>query len=145
MAKNRKRTSAQKQALRYTIFMPYACTEKNIGASQWRLHLRLGNLVRISTDTDLKQRLLENPRLAVVKPGLYAYESEVTGSLEFAPLQRRVAVTASPTSSHQTGWQNWLYKPPFTYENEAQRLQFAAQPRYSDTSATDPNNRVEIW
>lgn len=145
MAKNRKRTPAQKQALRYTIFMPHSGTEKEIGAAQWQHHLKIGNLVRIATDTELKQRLLDNPRFAIVKPGLYAYESEVTGALEFAPLQRREVITKSPKNSHQAGWQNWLYRPPFTSREEAQRLQFAALPRYTDSNPKDPSTVAEVW
>jgi hypothetical protein len=150
MSKNRKRSSAHREVVRYLIFMPYAGTDREIGAAQWRHHVQVGNLVRNSTDAELNQRLIDNQRLAVVKSGLFAYESEVTGSLEFAPLQGREPIAATPKGSHQAGWQNWLYRPPFAFglssdASEAHRLQYATEPRYSETSTTDPTNKVEIW
>jgi hypothetical protein len=145
MSKNRKRNPAHREAVRYKIFLPHSGTDMHIGAAQWQHHLKIGNLVRVSTDPELKQRLRSNQRLAVVKPGLYAYESEITSSLEFAPLQGFRVNLASPSNSHRAGWQNWLYKPPFTSGNEAIRLQRNAEPRYSEVCEKDPTNRVEIW
>jgi hypothetical protein len=145
MAKNRKRSLEKRETMRYLIFLPYAGILKEIGAAQWRMHLQLGNLTRNGDSPELIQQLAENSRLAVVKPGLFAYEESITGSIQFASLQGFKEKIVSPTNSFQAGWQNWLYMPPFNTGAEAQRLSYAAQPRYSDASYKDANNRVEVW
>jgi hypothetical protein len=150
MSKNRKRSLAHREAVRYLIFLPYAGIYKEIGAAQWRHHLQLGNLTRNSDTPEIQQQLTENERLAVVKAGLFVCEDSVTGTIQFAHLQGGKENLASPSNSHQAGWQNWLYRPPFTPglpsdASEAHRQQYATEPRYSEVSATDPTNRVEIW
>jgi len=150
MSKNRKRSSAHREAVRYLIFLPYAGILKEIGAAQWRMHLQLGNLTRNSDTPEIQQQLTENSRLAVVKAGLFVCEDSVTGSIQFAHLQGGKENLATPTNSHQAGWQNWLYRPPFTLglpsdASEAHRLGYATEPRYSEVSATDPTNQIEIW